>query len=88
MQERYNWEGQGLSPQHGNKKKGYHRIHELDMNKWVNMEQNVHFHLNLGCLKKNDAGMDGRFMTCKDEMFVRLDLKQMEILHAEGLLRP
>ena len=57
-------------------------------NEWVESEQNIHFHMKLACLRKNDATIEGRYIATNDETFLWLDNKQMEWLHAQGFLKP
>ena len=57
-------------------------------NEWVESEQNIHFHMKLACLRKNDATIEGRYIATNDETFLWLDNKQMEWLHAPGFLKP
>ena len=57
-------------------------------NRWVQSEQNVHFHLNMQCLRKHDATMELRYITCNDEFFAGLERKQMEYLGKIGFLKP
>ena len=58
------------------------------LNKWVQSEQNVHFHMNMACVRKHDATMEVRYITCNDEFFIGLDQKQMEYLAGIGFLKP
>ena len=51
---------------------------------WVNEEVNVHFHLDMKCLQKNDPSLEKRHFVCNDEDFVKLDHTQMEVLMMEG----
>ena len=39
-------------------------------NKWVDSEQNIHFHLNMSCVQKHDATMEKRHLSCNDEFFL------------------
>ena len=57
-------------------------------NEWVESEQNIHFHMKLACLRKNDATIEGRYIATNDETFLWLDNEQMEWLHAQGFLKP
>ena len=56
-------------------------------NEWVESEQNIHFHLKMSCLRKNDGTMEARYIATNDETFLRLDQQQMEWLHAQGFLK-
>ena len=55
---------------------------------WVNEEVNVHFHLDMKCLWKNDPSLEKRHFVCNDEDFIKLDHTQMEVLHDGGFLKP
>ena len=57
-------------------------------NEWVESEQNIHFHMKLACLRKNDATIEGRYIATNDKTFLWLDNEQMEWLHAQGFLKP
>ena len=57
-------------------------------NEWVESEQNIHFHLKMACLRKNDATLEARYVSMNDETFLWLDGQQMEYLHALGFLKP
>ena len=54
---------------------------------WVNEETNVHFHLDMKCLCKNDPSPEKRHFICNDEEFVKLHHAQMEVLHEGGFLK-
>ena len=56
-------------------------------NEWVESEQNIHFHLKMSCLRKNDGTMEARYIATNDETFLWLDQQQMEWLHAQGFLK-
>ena len=43
----------------------FNKIH----NKWVDSEQNIHFHLNISCVRKHDATMEKWHLSCNDEFF-------------------
>ena len=47
-------------------------------NEWVESEQNIHFHLKMSCLRKNDATIEARYIATNDETFLWLDQQQME----------
>ena len=51
-------------------------------------EQNVHFHLDMRCIRKSDDTMEIRYISGNDETFAKLDRLQMEVLHANGFLKP
>ena len=55
---------------------------------WVNEEVNVHFHLDIKCLRKNDPSLKKRYFVCNDEDFIKLDRNQIEVLHDGGFLKP
>ena len=57
-------------------------------NKWVDSEQNIHFHLSMACVRKHDATIEKRHMTCNDELFCALSREEMVFLHSEGFLKP
>ena len=57
-------------------------------NQWVDNEQNVHFHLDMRCIRKSDDTMEIRYISGNDETFAKLDRLQMEVLHANGFLKP
>ena len=40
------------------------------LNKWIESEQPVHFHLNMACLRKHDPMMEMQYITANDELFV------------------
>ena len=56
-------------------------------NEWVESEQNIHFHLKMSCLRKNDGTMEARYIVTNDKTFLWLDQQQMEWLHAQGFLK-
>ena len=62
----------------------FNKIH----NKWVDSEQNIHFHLNMSCVRKHDATMEKRHLSCNDEFFCGLSKEEMVYLHDEGFLKP
>ena len=57
-------------------------------NKWVDSEQNIHFHLNMSCVRKHDATMEKWHLSCNDEFFCALSKEEMVYLHDEGFLKP
>ena len=62
----------------------FNKIH----NKWVDSEQNIHFHLNMSCVCKHDATMEKQHLSCNDEFFCGLSKEEMVYLHDEGFLKP
>ena len=56
-------------------------------NEWVESEQNIHFHLKMACLRKNDGTMEAWYIVTNDKTFLWLDQQQMEWLHAQGFLK-
>ena len=55
---------------------------------WSQDEANIHFHLDMKCLRKNDPSLEKRHFVCNDEDFCKLDRAQMEVLHDGGFLKP
>ena len=62
----------------------FNRLH----NKWVDSEQNIHFHLNMTCVRKHDATIEKRHLSCNDELFCGLSKEEMVYLHEQGFLKP
>ena len=58
------------------------------LNKWIEAEEPVHFHLNMACLRKHDPTMEKRYITTNDEFFIEMDNEQMGVLHNLGFLKP
>ena len=58
------------------------------INKWIENEQPIHFHLNMGCLRKHDPTMEMHYITTNDEFFIEMDEHQMSVLHGLGFLKP
>ena len=58
------------------------------INKWIENEQPIHFHLNMGCLRKHDPTMEMRYITTNDEFFIEMDDHLMSVLHGLGFLKP
>ena len=58
----------------------FNKIH----NKWVDSEQNIHFHLNMSCVRKYDATMEKRHLSCNDEFFVVYQKKKWCIYMMRG----
>ena len=56
-------------------------------NKWVNKIDNIHFHLQTRCLRKNDQTVNWKDIMMTDEVFDELTRTQMEILKDEGILK-
>ena len=56
-------------------------------NDWVESEQNIHFHLKMSCVRKNDATIEAWYIATNDETFLWLDEQQMEWLHVQGFLK-
>ena len=56
-------------------------------NKWVDSEQNIHFHLSMACVQKHDATMEKRHLAYNDEFFCSLSKEEMVYLHDEGFLK-
>ena len=50
-------------------------------NKWVDSEQNIHFHLSMTCVQKHDATIEKRHLSCNDEFFCSLSKEEMVYLH-------
>ena len=57
-------------------------------NKLVDSEQNIHFHLNMSCVRKHDATMEKQHLSCNDEFFCALSKEEMVYLHDEMFLKP
>ena len=57
-------------------------------NKWLDSEQNIHFHMNMDCVYKHDSTVEKCHVTCNDEVFCRLREQEMAFLHANGYLKP
>ena len=49
-------------------------------NKIQMKEQNIHFHLSMVCLQKNDKTTEYRHLGTNDETFEQLTIEQMEVL--------
>ena len=58
------------------------------INNWIENEQPIHFHLNMGCLRKHDPTMEMHYITTRDELFIEMDEHQMSVLHCLGFLKP
>ena len=57
-------------------------------NKWLDSEQNIHFHMKMDCVRKHDSTVEKRHVACNDEVFCRLSEQEMAFLHANGYLKP
>ena len=57
-------------------------------NKWLDSEQNIHFHMNMDCVRKHDSTIEKHHVLCNDEVFCSLTAEEMAFLHANGFLRP
>ena len=56
-------------------------------NKWVNKVDNIHFHLDTSCLRKNDQTVNWKDIMMTDEVFEELSREQMEVLHQKQILK-
>ena len=56
--------------------------------RWIDSECNIHFHLDIKCLRKNDTTMEIRYLSTNNEDFCKMDRANMEHLHSIGFLRP
>ena len=56
--------------------------------RWIDSECNIHFHLDIKCLRKNDTTMEIRYLSTNDEDFCKMDWANIEHLHSIGFLRP
>ena len=56
-------------------------------NKWLDSEQNIHFHMNMDCVRKYDSTVEKHHVACNDEVFCRLSEQEMAFLHANGYLK-
>ena len=56
-------------------------------NEWVESEQNIHLHLKMSCLRKNDGTMEAWYIATNNKTFLWLDQQQMEWLHVQGFLK-
>ena len=57
-------------------------------NKWLDSEQNIHFHMNMDCVRKHNSTVEKRHVSCNDEVFCSLTAEEMAFLHANGFLKP
>ena len=60
--------------------KGIVALYNPKCNKMQMKEQNIHFHLNMVCLQKNDKTTEYRHLRTNDETFEQLTIEQMEVL--------
>ena len=67
---------------------GLHGYMNKTLNKWIESEQPIHFHLKMACLQKHDPTMEMRYITTNDEFFIDMDDEQMAVLHGLGFLKP
>ena len=56
--------------------------------KWIDSECNIHFHLDIKCLRKNDTTMEIQYLSTNDEDFCKMDRANMKYLHSIGFLWP
>ena len=61
-------------------KEGIVAFYNPKCNKMQMKEQNIHFHLNMVCLQKNDKTTEYRHLRTNDETFEQLTIEQMEVL--------
>ena len=57
-------------------------------NKWLDSEQNIHFHMNMTCIRKYDSTVEKCHVACNDEVFCGLTPEEMAYLHENGFLKP
>ena len=55
---------------------------------WIDSECNIHFHLDIKCLRKNDTTMEVWYIATNNEEFCKMDRAMMEFLHSIGFLWP
>ena len=67
---------------------GLHGYMNKTLNKWIESEQPIHFHLKMSCLCKHDPTMEMHYITTNDEFFIDMDDEQMAVLHGLGFLKP
>ena len=60
----------------------------LKTKKWINSECNIHLHLDIKCLRKNDTTMEVCCIMTNDEDFCKMNRAMMEFLHSIGFLWP
>ena len=61
-------------------KKGMVAFYNPKCNRIQLKEQNIHFHLSMVCLQKNDQTTEYRDLRTHDETFEQLTIEQMEVL--------
>ena len=61
-------------------KKGMVAFYNLKCNRIQMKEQNIHFHLSMVCLQKDDKATEYRDLRTNDETFEQLTIEQMELL--------
>ena len=61
-------------------KKGMVAFYNPKCNRIQMKEQNIHFHLSMVCLQKNDKTTEYRDLRTNDETFEQLTIEQMEVL--------
>ena len=59
---------------------GLHGYMNKTLNKWIESEQPIHFHLKMSCLRKHDPTMEMCYITTNDEFFIDMDDEQMAVL--------
>ena len=57
-------------------------------NKRLDSEQNIHFHMNMDCVRKHNSTVEKCHVACNDEVFCRLSEQEMAFLNANGYLKP
>ena len=57
-------------------------------NKWLDNEQNIHFHMNMDCVQKHNSTVEKHHVSCNEEVFCRLSEQEMAFLHTNGYLKP
>ena len=68
-------------------KKGIVAFYNPKCNKIKIKEQNIHFHLSMVCLQKNDKTTEYRHLKTNDETFEQLTIEQIEVLEKLDFLR-
>ena len=61
-------------------KRGFVKFYNAKQNQMNIKEQNIHFHLNMVCLRKENMKTEYHNLTTNDEIFEQLSLEQMEVL--------
>ena len=57
------------------------------LNKFINGEYNVHFHLKKSCLRYADQSLEFKDITMTDEVFAALSLEQLGVLKDADILQ-